>query len=95
LAGKTNIRQLTGIISAFTLFVTSDGGPFHMGVALRAPTLGVFTFENRTHFHAHPWVRCCIATSTNDVPALRAAAEKLMEWGKAYPKGARHAAPSV
>lgn len=80
LAGKTNISGVTGIIKACTLFVSSDSGPYHIGVGLRVPTLAVFCRENRTHFHTHPWVRCCIARDAKDLPHLRKAAEELLDW---------------
>jgi ADP-heptose:LPS heptosyltransferase len=42
LAGKTNILELVGLIKACRLFISYDSGPYHMGVALKVPTLGVF-----------------------------------------------------
>ncbi|HWF17784.1 MAG TPA: glycosyltransferase family 9 protein, partial [Verrucomicrobiae bacterium] len=81
LAGKTNISGLTGIIKACEMFVSSDSGPYHMGVAMRVPTLAIFSHDNRTHFHSHPWVRCCIASDAKSLPELRSAAEELLMWG--------------
>lgn len=78
LAGSTNISALTGIIKACALFISSDSGPYHMSVALRVPTLAVFRWNNRTHFHSHPWVRCCIASDAKSVPQLRKAADELL-----------------
>jgi ADP-heptose:LPS heptosyltransferase len=80
LAGKTNISGLTGIIKACALFVSSDSGPYHMAVAMRVPTLAIFRHDNRTHFHSHPWVRCCIAPDAKSLPELRVAAEELLSW---------------
>ena len=81
LAGKTNISGLTGIIKACSLFVSSDSGPYHMSVAMRVPTLAIFRWDNRTHFHLHPWVRCCIASDAKSLPQLRKAAEELLAQG--------------
>jgi ADP-heptose:LPS heptosyltransferase len=79
-AGKTSISGLTGIINACTLFISTDSGPYHLGVALRAPTLAIFRWENRTHFHVHPWLRCSVVRAENPLPPLRQAAEELLEW---------------
>ncbi len=83
LAGKSSISGLTGIIKACTLFVSSDSGPFHIGVAMRVPTLAIFKWNNREHFHTHPWVRCCVAPDAKELPQLRQAAADLLDWGRA------------
>jgi ADP-heptose:LPS heptosyltransferase len=78
LAGETSISGLTGVIQACALFVSSDSGPFHIGVAMRVPTLAIFNWDNRTHFHQHPWARCCVVAAGEPLPPLRAAAEELL-----------------
>jgi len=85
LAGETSLLELTGAISACALFISSDSGPFHMAVALRVPTLAVFNWDNWTHFHHDPWVRCCVAPTSDHLPALRAAAAELLAAGRSQP----------
>jgi len=82
LAGETTISGLTGVINACTLFISTDSGPFHIGVAMRVPTLAVFRWDNREHFHVHPWVRCCIIQNSEPLPPMRRAAEELLEWAR-------------
>ena len=79
LAGQTSLLTLAGAIQACELFISSDSGPFHMAVALGVPTLGVFNWDNRVHFHHQAWVRCCVAPTPADLPALHAAAEALLD----------------
>jgi ADP-heptose:LPS heptosyltransferase len=78
LAGQTSLLELVGAINACALFISSDSGPFHMAVALRVPTLAVFNWDNSTHFHHDPWVRCRVAPSLDALPALREAARELL-----------------
>jgi ADP-heptose:LPS heptosyltransferase len=80
LAGETSVSGLTGPINACKLFISSDSGPYHIGVALGVPTLAIFRRNNRQHFHHHPWVRCCVAPSREQLPMLRQAAEELLDW---------------
>lgn len=87
LAGETTISSLTGVINACALFISTDSGPFHIGVAMRVPTLAVFRWDNREHFHAHPWVRCCIIGASEPLPPLRRAAEELLAWGRSSRTG--------
>jgi ADP-heptose:LPS heptosyltransferase len=76
LAGETGLPELTGLIRSCTFFISTDSGPYHMAVALRVPTLAIFTTENRVHFHHEPWVRCVMLARGEDVtPAIRAADE--------------------
>jgi len=77
LAGETDISGLTGVIRASRLFISSDSGPYHMAVAMRVPTLCLFNFPTPPSYHVHPWVRCRIATSLNDVGGLRSDVEEL------------------
>jgi len=79
LAGETDLVQLVGVISACRLFISSDSGPYHMSVALRVPTLAVFRFQNTEHYHHHDWVECQVAPDAQSVPALAAAAERLLQ----------------
>lgn len=78
LAGRTNLLELTGLIKACRLFVSSDSGPYHMSVALRVPTLALFKSPNPEHYHHHSWVHCLVAPSLESLPAALEAAEQLL-----------------
>jgi ADP-heptose:LPS heptosyltransferase len=79
LAGRTNILELAGVIAACRFFVSTDSGPYHMAVALRVPTLALFTWDNRCHFHHHPWIACVLMRNQEDVPGALDRAEDLMQ----------------
>ena len=78
LAGRTTIRELVGAVAACRLLISGDSGPYHIGVALRTPTLAIFNFPNRVHYHHHPWVECLVAPSTARLPQALAAVERLL-----------------
>jgi heptosyltransferase-2 len=42
LTGKTNLDQITSIISVADLLITNDTGPAHIGAALNTPTITIF-----------------------------------------------------
>lgn len=42
LTGKTNLDQITAVLSAVDLIVTNDTGPAHIGAALGRPTIVIF-----------------------------------------------------
>ncbi len=76
LAGKTNLSELTGLIGECSFFVSTDSGPYHMAVAMKVPTLAIFTIENRVHYHHESWVRCVMLETEEDViPAISMAEE--------------------
>jgi len=83
LAGKTNILELTGLIKACRLFISSDSGPYHMGVALKVPTLGVFVKDFPYSYHNHPWVRNVVLQSHQDIEKFISSALELWK----YPSG--------
>lgn len=70
LAGDTDLIELSGLIRECRLFLSSDSGPYHMAVALGIPTLAIFNYDNRRHFHSHPWVKCAIIRNNNDLMRL-------------------------
>jgi ADP-heptose:LPS heptosyltransferase len=76
-AGTTHLLELPGLIRACSQFVSSDSGPFHMAVAMRVPTLGLFNRPNPVHEHHHPWVRCIVAPGLQELPRLQTAAQEL------------------
>ncbi|HWW02242.1 MAG TPA: glycosyltransferase family 9 protein [Candidatus Acidoferrum sp.] len=78
LAGRTSLLELTGVIKACSLFVSSDSGPYHMSVALRVPTLALFKSPNPEHYHHHHWTQCLEAPSLESLPAAIEAAERLL-----------------
>lgn len=78
LAGRTNMLELAGAIRACALFISSDSGPYHMGVGLRVPTLAIFVHPNPIHYHRHAWVECVAARGPDDLPVLLNAAERLL-----------------
>ena len=54
-AGRTNLSELTGVIDACNVFISTDSGPYHMAVALKRPTLVWFTYSERCAFHDDFW----------------------------------------
>jgi len=42
LCGKTDLKQLTALISKTSLFITPDSAPFHIASSLNIPTIGIF-----------------------------------------------------
>lgn len=55
LAGETSLGSLTGLINACQVFISTDSGPYHMAVAMKKPTLVLFTYAETTSFHGHTW----------------------------------------
>lgn len=41
-SGETTLRELLGLISRASLFITNDSGPMHMANALRVPLIAIF-----------------------------------------------------
>jgi len=42
MAGKTDLRELSALISECDVFLTNDSGPMHIGYAVRTPTAAIF-----------------------------------------------------
>ena len=42
LAGKTDLRELSALISECDVFLTNDSGPMHIGYAVRTPLVAIF-----------------------------------------------------
>ena len=66
LAGETTLCSLTGLIDACDVFISTDSGPYHMSVAMKKPTLVLFTYPEVTSFHDYPWVTKLIQPSTQE-----------------------------
>jgi heptosyltransferase-2 len=47
-AGKTNLRELTALISECDIFITNDSGPMHIASALLVPVVAIFGSTDRT-----------------------------------------------
>jgi ADP-heptose:LPS heptosyltransferase len=78
LAGKIDLLELTGVIKACDLFVTSDSGPYHMAVALRVPTVAIFNARHKVAYHNNPWVRCVVVTNKEELASAITGAEELI-----------------
>ncbi len=88
-AGKTSLVELPGLIRACDLFISSDSGPYHIGVGLRVPTVALFNFEFPVAIHRHPWVRCVVCPSLPGLPEVQSAVQALRA---SYPwRGTPHA----
>ena len=70
LAGQTDILKLPGLIRSCSLFISTDSGPYHMSVALRVPTLGIFVKDFPASYHHHPWVSCVVLREEKDIPKV-------------------------
>lgn len=42
MAGKTDLRELSALISECDIFLTNDSGPMHIGYAVRTPLIAIF-----------------------------------------------------
>lgn len=78
LAGYTDILQLPGLIKSCSLFISTDSGPYHMAVALKVPTLAIFVKDFPSAYHKHPWVRCVVLKSEEDINVAIKAGMELM-----------------
>jgi ADP-heptose:LPS heptosyltransferase len=81
LGGQTSLLEMTGLLRACSLYVSSDSGPYHMAVALGTPTLAIFNWANPTHYHVCGWVKCLVAPEEGCLPAALGAAEELLAVG--------------
>jgi ADP-heptose:LPS heptosyltransferase len=69
LAGETTLSSLTGLIDVCDIFISTDSGPYHMSVAMKKPTLVLFTYPEVTSFHEHPWCRRLIQPNAGQFKA--------------------------
>lgn len=75
-SGQCSLSQLTGLLGASNLVVSSDSGPYHMAVALGVPTVCWFNFDTPPSYHHQSGVALVI----NPTPqAFVAAAQKASE----------------
>jgi ADP-heptose:LPS heptosyltransferase len=52
-AGQCSLNELAGLIALADVLVSSDSGPYHMGVALNVPTLCWFNFDTPASYHRY------------------------------------------
>ncbi len=52
-AGQCNLNELSGLIALSDMLISSDSGPYHIGVALNVPTLCWFNFNTPASYHHH------------------------------------------
>jgi len=74
-AGKTSMPELSALISACQLFVSTDSGPYHMAVALRVPTFCWFVVNEPSSLHREPW---CAASLNPSVQEFVTQTERLV-----------------
>jgi hypothetical protein len=65
-SGQCSLSQLTGLLGASDLVISSDSGPYHMAVALGVPTVCWFNFETPPSYHRQKGVAVVINPSTDD-----------------------------
>ncbi|MDR3370195.1 glycosyltransferase family 9 protein [Rhodoferax sp.] len=71
-AGRCSLSQLTGLLGASGLVISSDSGPYHMAVALGVPTVCWFNFDTPPSYHRQKGVAVAINPSPDDfVDAVR------------------------
>jgi hypothetical protein len=75
-SGQCSLSQLTGLLGASNLVISSDSGPYHMAVALGVPTVCWFNFDTPPSYHRQPGVATLIRPS---VEAFVAAADQVLE----------------
>ena len=75
-SGQCSLSQLTGLLGASNLVISSDSGPYHMAVGLGVPTVCWFNFDTPPSYHRQPGVQVVI---NPDARAFVAAAVKALE----------------
>lgn len=68
-AGKSTLSELTGLLSAAGLVITTDSGPYHMAVGLGIPTVCWFNFDTPASYHRQSGAQMLINPSEADFVA--------------------------
>jgi ADP-heptose:LPS heptosyltransferase len=68
-SGQCTLSQLTGLLGASDLVVSSDSGPYHMAVALGIPTVCWFNFDTPASYHQQRGVHALIAPTPEEFVA--------------------------
>ena len=72
-AGQCSLSELTGLLGASDLVISTDSGPYHMAVGLGVPTVCWFNFETPASYHRQRGAQMVINPSTTEfVGAVRA-----------------------
>lgn len=66
-SGQCSLSELTGLLGASDLVISSDSGPYHMAVALGIPTVCWFNFDTPPSYHQQTRVRCVIQPTPDQV----------------------------
>ena len=51
---NTSVKQLSAIIKRCNLFISNDTGPMHLAVAMKVPTIGIFSGGNFSIYGQYP-----------------------------------------
>ena len=65
-AGKCSLSQLTGLLGASDLVISTDSGPYHMAVGLGIPTVCWFNFATPASYHDQRGVQRVINPSETE-----------------------------
>ena len=65
-SGQCSLSQLTGLLGASNLVISSDSGPYHMAVALGVPTVCWFNFDTPPSYHRQPGVATLIQPTAKE-----------------------------
>ena len=76
-SGQCSLSQLTGLLDASDLVISSDSGPYHMAVALGVPTVCWFNFDTPPSYHRQTGVAVVINPSATEFVQATAKVLKL------------------
>jgi ADP-heptose:LPS heptosyltransferase len=68
-AGRSSLSELTGLLGASGLVISTDSGPYHMAVALGVPTVCWFNFETPASLHNQKGVRAVVTPTPQEFVA--------------------------
>ncbi len=68
-SGQCSLSQLTGLLGASNLVISSDSGPYHMAVALGVPTVCWFNFDTPPSYHRQHGVATLIRPTAQEFVA--------------------------
>jgi hypothetical protein len=68
-SGQCSLSQLTGLLDASNLVISSDSGPYHMAVALGVPTVCWFNFDTPPSYHRQHGVATLIRPTAQEFVA--------------------------
>jgi ADP-heptose:LPS heptosyltransferase len=65
-SGQCSLSQLTGLLGASNLVISSDSGPYHMAVGLAVPTICWFNFDTPPSYHRQAGVATLIKPTVEE-----------------------------